>query len=187
MSFVSDVESDQQGRDRLDRARIGEQAAINVTAAGNRGDERAEALFGLLVIAANNDVAFHLAVESGEAPRPRRFGRQRRPERLRAQAHDTVRRRPRPHAQDAGWFASHGRLERNGDVNDQKAGFNPLSNFFKSGDVRGEWNGQRNDRAVAAASAFVEPSSLTLLAPSPPTPRAFPPKPSRRVPGRAIR
>ena len=65
MSFVSDVESDQQGRDRLDRARIGEQAAINVTAAGNRGDEQAEALFGLLVIAANNDVAFHLAVESG--------------------------------------------------------------------------------------------------------------------------
>jgi hypothetical protein len=63
MSFVSDVESDQQGRDRLDRARIGERAAVNVTAAGNRDDERAETLFGLLVISANNDIAFHLAVE----------------------------------------------------------------------------------------------------------------------------
>src|SRR5262245_26352220 len=66
MSVVSDVESDQQGRDRLDRARIGERAAVNVTTAGNRADERADALFGLLVIAANNDVTFNLAVESGE-------------------------------------------------------------------------------------------------------------------------
>src|SRR5262245_65989012 len=118
ISFVSDVESDQQGRDRFDRARIGERAAVNVAAAGNRGDERTEALFGLLVIAANNDVALHFAVETDERLGPdvlegrddlNAFG---------SELTALLRRRPRPHAQDAGRFASHGRLERNRDVND---------------------------------------------------------------------
>src|SRR5262245_779973 len=118
MSFVSDVESDQQGRDRLDRARIGERAAVNIAAAGDRRDERTEALFGLLVIAADNDVAFHFAVETGERLGPdvlegrddlNAFG---------SKLTALLRRRPRPHAQDAGRFASHGRLKRNSDVND---------------------------------------------------------------------
>src|SRR5262245_51845257 len=110
MSFVSDVESDQQGRDRLDRARIGERPAVNVAAAGNRGDEREEALFGLLVIAADNDVAFHFAVETGERLGSdvlecrddlNAFGRK---------FTTLLRRRSGPHAQDAGRLASHSRL-----------------------------------------------------------------------------
>src|SRR5262245_30336575 len=149
MSFVSDVESDQQGRDRFDRARIGEWAAVNVATTLNRGDERAEALFGLLVVAANNDVAFHFAVETDERLGPdvlegrddlNAFGRK-----LTA----LLRRRPRPYAQDASRFASYGRLERNCDVNDQRAGLDLLANFFERGDVRGEGNSQHNDRGSA--------------------------------------
>src|SRR5262245_12963288 len=115
MSFVSDVESDQQGFDRLDRARISEWAAVNVAAAGNRGDEWAEALFGLLVIAADNDVAFHFAVETGKGLGSdvlegrddlNAFGRK---------FTRLLRRRCGPQAQDAGRLASHGWLERDGE------------------------------------------------------------------------
>src|SRR5262245_49569922 len=131
ISFVSDVESDQQGRDRFDRARIGERAAVNVAAAGNRGDERAQALFGLLVIAANNDVAFHFAVETGERLGPGVLEGRDDLNSFRRKLTTLLRRRPRPYAQDASRFASHGRLERNGDVNDQRSGLDLLANFFE--------------------------------------------------------
>lgn len=70
VSFVSDIEPDQQGRDRLDRARIGEWAAINVTATGNGFDQRAGALFSFFVVAANDDVAFHFVSEIGQGVGP---------------------------------------------------------------------------------------------------------------------
>src|SRR5262245_35817228 len=66
MGFVSDVEPDQQSRHRFDRARIGERAAVNVAANWNCGDERADTLFGLFVIAATDDVAFHFGGEVGK-------------------------------------------------------------------------------------------------------------------------
>src|SRR5262245_24951246 len=118
MSFVSDIESDQQGRYRFDSPRIGERAAVDVAATGNRGDEGPDALFSLLVVAANNDVTFHFAGQVGQRVGPDVMKGRDDLDALRRKLPALFRRRSRPDSQDARRFASHGGFERNGDVND---------------------------------------------------------------------
>src|SRR5215813_25896 len=140
VSFVSDVEPDQQCRDRFDRARIGERAAVNITATRNRGDQREDALFGLLVIAANNDVAFYFVGEVGQGVGPGVLEGRDDLNAFRRKISALFRRRSGPHAQHARGFASDGRFEWNSDINEKGTGLDFLAYFLERGNVSGERN-----------------------------------------------
>ncbi len=148
MSFVPNVEADQKRRDRLDRARVRERATVNVTAAWNRFDQWAHPLFRILVVAANDDVALDFVREVCQ-------GRRADVVKSRDDFHAFRRKLPalfgcrsRPHAERARRFASDGWFERNGDVNQQRAGLKLVTNVLHGGDLRRERDRQHDYRRV---------------------------------------